>query len=116
MLIEIEERDINGNRTMIEKEVELVDFSEAEKIKTIQQKLFRLNELTKDLAQVQAGLLVPNIEDKKLEFQTLLNEVRVLQGKQKREIVVKQDVGAEHNLENDEHIDCFEDVSIKENE
>ena len=36
--------------------------------------------------------------------------------KQKREIVVKQDVGAEHNLENDEHIDCFEDVSIKENE
>lgn len=45
----------------------------------------RLTELTKDLAQVQAGLIITDIEERKQEFRTLLNEVRVLQGKQARE-------------------------------
>lgn len=46
----------------------------------------RLNELTKDFAQVQAGLVIEDIEERKLEFQTLLNEVRILQGKEPRQI------------------------------
>lgn len=47
-------------------------------------KIKRLEELTKDFAQVQAGLIIEDIEDRKVEFQTLLNEVRVLQGKEPR--------------------------------
>ena len=57
------------------------------KIKQIAEKKSRLNELTKDLAQVQAGLVIDNIEDKKAEFRKLLNEVRVLQGKEPRKEV-----------------------------
>ena len=49
-------------------------------------KLKRLEELTKDFAQVQAGLIIDDIEDRKIEFQTLLNEVRILQGKEPRQI------------------------------
>ena len=47
----------------------------------------RLEELTKDFAQVQAGLIIEDIEDRKKEFQILLNEVRVLQGKEPRQII-----------------------------
>ena len=49
-------------------------------------KLNRLEELTKDFAQVQAGLIIEDIENRKIEFRTLLNEVRVLQGKEPRQI------------------------------
>ena len=59
------------------------------KVKTasqIEEKKARLEELTKDLAQVQAGLVIDNIEEKKAEFRTLLNEIRVLQGKEPRDI------------------------------
>ena len=45
-----------------------------------------LEELTKDFAQVNAGLVIDNIEEKKVEFQTKLNEIRVLQGKEPRSI------------------------------
>ncbi len=47
-------------------------------------KTYRLSELTKDFAQVQAGFEIPNIEAKKEEFRTLLNEIRELQGKEPR--------------------------------
>ena len=47
-------------------------------------KLARLEELTKDFAQIQAGLIIENIEERYAEFRTLLNEVRVLQGKEPR--------------------------------
>lgn len=77
------------------KEIKVVDGKvvavehEATQEELNQQKLYqhiaRLEELTKDMAQVQAGLVVPNIEDKKAEFRTLLNEVRILQGKEPRE-------------------------------
>lgn len=50
-------------------------------------KLKRLEELTKDFAQVQAGLIIDDIEDRKLEFRTLLNEIRVLQDKEPRNAV-----------------------------
>lgn len=46
----------------------------------------RLEELTKDFAQVQAGFIIEDIEERKLEFQTLLNEVRALQGKEPKQI------------------------------
>lgn len=46
----------------------------------------RLTELTKDFAQVEAGLQIDDIEERKAEFRTLLNEVRVLQGKEPRQI------------------------------
>lgn len=42
----------------------------------------RLEELTKDFAQVQAGFEILDIEERKKEFRTLLNEVRELQGKE----------------------------------
>ena len=59
-----------------------------------QQKIFknkqRLEELTKDFAQVQAGFIIEDIEERKLEFQTLLNEIRTLQGKEPRQIAIDQ--------------------------
>ena len=65
-----------------------VPYSEEElKQQQIRIKINRLAELTKDFAQVEAGLVIDDIEDRKQEFRTLLNEVRVLQGKQPREIV-----------------------------
>ena len=57
-----------------------------EKEKQIPIKIARLEELSKDIIQVQAGLIVPDIEDKKKEFRTLLNEVRILQNKLPRTI------------------------------
>ena len=53
----------------------------------LENKLKRLEELSKDFAQVQAGLFIEDIEERKLEFQTILNEVRVLQGKEPRNIL-----------------------------
>lgn len=65
-----------------------VPFTEEElKQQQINIKINRLTELTKDFAQVEAGLVIDDIEDRKQEFRTLLNEIRVLQGKQPREIV-----------------------------
>ena len=64
-----------------------VPYSEEElKQQQIRTKIKRLTELTKDLAQVQAGLIITDIEERKQEFRTLLNEVRVLQGKKKRQM------------------------------
>lgn len=57
------------------------------KNKLIDEKINRLNELTKDFAQVQAGLIIDDIEERKSEFRTLLNEVRVLQGKEPRNAI-----------------------------
>ena len=69
-------------------------------------KLNRLEELTKDFAQIQAGLIIEDIEDRKIEFQTLLNEVRVLQGKEPRLIQ-----GAEQNKTQNETAGlCQEDI------
>lgn len=62
-----------------------VPYSEEElKQQQIRIKIKRLTELTKDLAQVQVGLVIDDIEDRKAEFRTLLNEVRILQGKEIR--------------------------------
>ena len=64
-----------------------------EKILLKESKKNKLAELTKDFAQVQAGLIVPDIEQKKEEFRNLLNEIRKLEGKQPREISVNAVLG-----------------------
>ena len=53
----------------------------------IKKKIARLEELTKDFAQDEDGLVIDDLETRKAEFRTLLNEVRVLQGKLPRQII-----------------------------
>ena len=52
----------------------------------LEEKKSRLSELSKDIIQSEAGIIVTNITSKKLEFCNLLNEVRSLEGKQPKEI------------------------------
>ena len=86
MKVKVETVDLNGNRTISEEERIVSNTNDYTNSQLIFQKQTRLAELTKDLAQVEAGLVIDDIEDRKQEFRTLLNEVRVLQGKQPREI------------------------------
>lgn len=92
-MIDLDEETIKQiGKTKCFKNGEIVDYIPENNEKRellIVDKKNRLTELTKDFVQVQAGLIVPNIEEKKQEFQTLLNEVRVLQGKTEREILTK---------------------------
>lgn len=75
----------DGTTQIIEDDRQM-DTSEYDKQKSIMEKQKRLAELTKDFAQVEAGLIIDDLDERKAEFRTLLNEVRVLQGKQPREI------------------------------
>ncbi len=45
----------------------------------------RLNQLSQDLVQAMAGAYFEDLEERKTEFQTLHNELRVLEGKEPRE-------------------------------
>ncbi len=78
--------DKNGKTHIEEIEREEIKDNEMKVAMEIEQKKRRLTELTKDFAQVQAGLIIPNLDDKKEEFRNLLNEIRVLEGKEPREI------------------------------
>lgn len=51
------------------------------RIAALKKQLARLSE---DFAQVQAGLVIPNLEQKKAEFIALHDELRGLEGKQPR--------------------------------
>lgn len=75
----------DGTTQIIEDDRQM-DTSEYDKQKSIVEKQKRLAELTKDFAQVEAGLIIDDLDERKQEFRTLLNEVRVLQGKQPRKI------------------------------
>lgn len=86
MKIKVETIDITGKRTITEEEYEKHINNTYENILLINKKQQRLAELTKDFAQVEAGLIIDDLDERKAEFRTLLNEVRVLQGKQPREI------------------------------
>lgn len=44
----------------------------------------RLEKLSQDLIQAQAGAIIKDLEARKLEFQTIHNEIRALQGKEAR--------------------------------
>lgn len=59
------------------------------KVKTasqIEEKKVRLEELRKDIVQSVSGLIIEDIEQRKAEYRTLLNEVRILLGKEPRKI------------------------------
>ena len=45
----------------------------------------RLARLSEDFVQVQAGLIIPNLAQKKTEFIALHDELRALEGKEPRE-------------------------------
>lgn len=47
----------------------------------------RLNELSQDIIQAQAGAIFDDLEERKAEFQELHNELRALQGKEAREYI-----------------------------
>lgn len=55
-------------------------------IKEIKQ---RLNELNKDFIQESIGAVIPNIENKKIEFINLHNKLRILEGKEARVYIKK---------------------------
>ena len=75
----------NKTRTVKESNNIITDDNEEyNKQKLIKSKQLRLEELTKDFAQVNAGFVIDNLEERKTEFRKLLNEVRVLQGKEPR--------------------------------
>lgn len=80
--------DAKTGNTTIEEHEDIISTNEPiyDLLIKIEKKKQRLAELTKDFAQVQAGLVIDNIEERKAEFRTLLNEVRKLQGKEPRDI------------------------------
>lgn len=86
MKIKVETIDITGKRTITEEEYEKQIDNAYENMLLINNKQQRLAELTKDFAQVEAGLIIDDLDERKQEFRTLLNEVRVLQGKQPRQM------------------------------
>lgn len=45
----------------------------------------RLNQLSQDFVQAMAGAYFEDLEERKAEFQTLHNELRVLEGKEPRQ-------------------------------
>ena len=60
---------------------------EIKELEKMQEKMLieqRLEELNKDFIQYYLGAVIPNIEEKKAEFISLHNELRVLLGKQPR--------------------------------
>ena len=87
MKVKVETVDLNGNRTISEEEHIASNNINYNNLQLILKKQTRLADLTKDFAQVEAGLIIDDLDERKQEFRTLLNEVRVLQGKQPRQIV-----------------------------
>lgn len=78
--------DAKTGNTTIEEREDIINSNEPiyDLLIKIEKKKQRLTELTKDFAQVQAGFIIDDIEERKAEFRTLLNEVRELQGKEPR--------------------------------
>ena len=86
MQVKVVDFDIDGNELITEEEfVPSVD-EEYEKAKKIHSHILRMEELRKDFEQERLGLIVPDLEEKQAEYISLLQEVRVLQGKQEREV------------------------------
>lgn len=89
-MIEVDENILNQigkTKQFNVKTGEIIDYVNSinfELIELLNNKKNRLSELSKDLVQAQAGLIIPNIEDKKLEFISLLNEIRAIEGKSPR--------------------------------
>ena len=73
--------DINGVPTLISRPAPTQDELNKIRIAEIQA---RLTELDHDIVQDIAGEIVPNIEERKIEFIALHNELRTLLGKEQR--------------------------------
>lgn len=72
--------------SITEERVDLRELTQAEKIQLrISEIKPRLSQLSQDLIQAQAGAVFEDLEERKAEFQTLHNELRVLLGKEPRE-------------------------------
>ena len=78
-MIEVDENILNQigkTKQFNVKTGEIIDYVNSinfELIELLNNKKNRLSELSKDLVQAQAGLIIPNIEDKKLEFINIVN-------------------------------------------
>ena len=59
---------------------------EFEKKLSIDKKKERLDELRKDFEHDRVGFFIKDLEEKKEEYRTLLNEIRWLQGKEPKEV------------------------------
>ena len=88
----------DGSFRLEEKEFEEPKISSYETQKIIDQKKQRLTELSRDFEQDRLGFVIPNLEERKQEVKTLLNEVRVLMGKSKREEKTPLEEIADNNL------------------
>lgn len=86
-IIDINNKTIKNVEITEEEKTQLINENiNSNKIIKIAELKAELEELTKDFAQVNAGLKIDNIEEKKVEFQTKLNKIRVLLGKEPRSI------------------------------
>ena len=56
--------------------------------------------MKKDFEQDRIGFVIPNSEERKQEFKTLLNEVRLLMGKDKRELQNQLNDSTESSTQN----------------
>ena len=75
--VEVSEQEYN--EFLKQKDLEILTY------KSIEKKQIRLNELTQDFIQASLGAVFDDIEERKREFRTLHNELRVFQGKKPRE-------------------------------
>ena len=90
----------DGSTQVMEKEFEEPKTSQYEIQKIIESKKKRLEELTKDFEQDRIGFVIPNLEERKQEFKTLLNEVRLRMGKDKRELQNQLNDSTESSTQN----------------
>ena len=81
-----------------QKQEELLFVKKQQRISEIK---LRLEQLSQDLIQAQAGAVFEDLEERKAEFQELHNELRTLLGKEPREYVeqCKKQVKNVHNYE-----------------
>lgn len=78
-------RKVNGVIS-IDESAKAVAKQKAQNQKRIAEIKARLTALSEDIVQDQAGEIVPNIAERKAEFIAKHNELRVLEGKEPREV------------------------------
>ena len=93
--IEISEEELSQiGKTLQYRNGQLIPyFPQKDNSDLINKNILRLEELRKDFEQDRLGLVVPNLEVKKQEYIHLLQEVRILQGKEPREVKTTTNIG-----------------------
>ena len=82
--------DNSETREISQEEFDLFIIREEERQNNEQRKVEireRLNQLSQDLVQAMAGAYFEDLEERKAEFQTLHNELRVLEGDEPRKYI-----------------------------